>query len=97
MGGIYRLGCTLKKLLRSKVIQGHLRASWASIFIKLRNMQFLLNFFKVTKVQHAKSSYTQRKSSDHINFKICSFHVLKRGQNAKSLPELLLELHFSDV
>ena len=50
MGGIYRLGCTLKKLLKSKVIQGHLRASGATNFIELRNMQFLLNIFKVTKV-----------------------------------------------
>ena len=51
MGGLYRLGCTLKKLLRSKVIQGHLRAPGATNFIKQRKLQYLLNlnFFKVTK------------------------------------------------
>ena len=44
-----------------------------------------------------KSLYTRRKSSDHINFKICGFHVLKGGQNAKSFLEFLLELHYSEV
>ena len=49
MEGIYRLGCILKKLLRSKFIQGHLRASGATNFIKQRNMQFLLNFLRLEK------------------------------------------------
>ena len=49
MGGIYGPCCTLKKLLRSKVIQCHLRASGATNFIKQRNMELLLRFFKVTK------------------------------------------------